>query len=200
MGFYPRHKESLCPRVYGPENKPQNYGPVNKPRSHDKPQSTASASPSAFSPDTKKDSFSRKDQKPVWKPVSLASANQSSAVASSLALVVHPATKPCPEPSPPVTKEASMDLVLVDKSFSPVQKPLHQKLSKPHSVKPTQTSNPFDVLLEDHLAITLSGRPAHFTDHDLPSNDSKKKRKVSSSSVSVSRDDPPPLGVMHHTT
>ncbi|CAA7029189.1 unnamed protein product [Microthlaspi erraticum] len=197
---------TLCPRVYGPENKPRAYDPENKPRYNDKNRS--SASPSALSQDSKKENTSHNEQKPSWKPVIPPSKNSSSTEgqSSASALVVLPDAKSSSGHSPSTVQKgnllsdkAPMDLVVVKKSFHPPQKPLHPKPSTSPSSLITQTSNPLDILQEDSLALSFSDRPTKHANNDFPSSASKKKRKVTSSSVTVSQDDHPPLGVMHHT-
>ncbi|CAA7043735.1 unnamed protein product [Microthlaspi erraticum] len=61
------HKDTLCPRVYGPENKPRDYGSDNKKRSQVKPRS--GAPPHEHSQIPKKEIISSKQA--IWKPVDL---------------------------------------------------------------------------------------------------------------------------------
>ncbi|CAA7058006.1 unnamed protein product [Microthlaspi erraticum] len=198
------HKEALCPRVYGPENKPRAYGFDNRQKTQAKNRSGAPSSEHSQNP--RKENFSSKQA--TWKPVdpspkiSPSKARQSSA----LPLVVVPNAKPSPQSSlviheeQPLSDKSSLELVVVDKPSRLHPKPLLQKSSSLSSPSITETSNPFDILQEDRLALYITDSSSKSADLDSTSLGSKKKRKVSASAGLDPSGDHPPPGVRHHTS
>lgn len=190
------HKAALCPRVYGPENKPHKAPKAAQAKDLSKP-------PQA--PEVHKEKASLKETKSVWKPVashSVSSSVPSTNVNSSLALP--PVTGSSPglsQGDKESSATVSMVLVVVDHSFTPAQKTFQRKAPQKSSTLSPQTSNPFDVLQDDSLALVtseISSKGALTEAPIAPTTGPKKKRKVHSTSLIFSRDDPPIIGEMHH--
>ncbi|CAA7024005.1 unnamed protein product [Microthlaspi erraticum] len=198
------HKDSLCPRVYGPENKPSRPA-----RNHLK---TNSSSQSQTLP---KETGLHKEKKSAWKQVvsdprsSSASDKHVASVSEglsqdSVAMLVSAeksSTAIVPVNSPSLPRKAhqevkglsdkiSMDLVIADTTFSPPQKPLLPKATRKSSSLLIETSNSFDILKENSQALTIPERSVKdtlktLTDEAL-STAPMKKRKVNSSPLLVS--------------
>lgn len=196
------HKEALCPRVYGPENKPRK-STKNSP---------AKDPPKASAPVSSQSSEKRKEKEPTttapksaWKPVATPSASSPASTATSQApqvtspLAIIPVTAPSQDEIQSSDKGlGSMELIVVDKPFTPAPKTLSTKTrGRLTSIIPT-TSNSFDILQDDSLALIIPDTSQLESGLLPPNSVQKKKRKVNSSSLIFSRDDPPITGEMRH--
>ncbi|CAA7020348.1 unnamed protein product [Microthlaspi erraticum] len=202
------HKESLCPRVYGPENKPRGFGQENKsnkPLKGSIPKQSQSPTP-----EQRKAKVVPNGNESQWKQVVKSSSGVKNLkdhhpIQPGSSHSDPSSANPCLDLIPVFTQKAHvsadkgpMDLVVADNSLSSSQKASYKNPSHSSSSTKPRLSNSFDMLSEDNMALVILEDSAQGVDYRASSNVPKKKRKVYSSSTFGSCDDPPPDGEMHH--